>query len=81
MDQSESVQRTAVNIMGEIKELVPEPSEEKAKAAETSVIFFNYSFTYFVFRYCQNLQEIMKMCRVTVKRINFLSHAFRALNR
>ncbi|VBB32457.1 unnamed protein product [Acanthocheilonema viteae] len=36
MSQSESVQRTAVNIMSEIKELVPEPAEEKAKTAETS---------------------------------------------
>ncbi|VDK84617.1 unnamed protein product [Litomosoides sigmodontis] len=36
MGQSESVQRTAVNIMREIKELVPEPPEKKTKAAETS---------------------------------------------
>lgn len=39
MGQSESVQRTAVNIMREIKELVPEPPEKKAKAAETSAFF------------------------------------------
>uniref|UniRef100_A0A0R3RYZ5 Protein hook n=1 Tax=Elaeophora elaphi TaxID=1147741 RepID=A0A0R3RYZ5_9BILA len=36
MGQSESVQRTAVNIMREIKELVPEPSEGKTEIAKTS---------------------------------------------
>ncbi|CAG9530055.1 unnamed protein product [Cercopithifilaria johnstoni] len=36
MGQRESVQRTAMNIMREIKELVTEPSEEKVKTAETS---------------------------------------------
>uniref|UniRef100_A0A915PY36 HOOK N-terminal domain-containing protein n=1 Tax=Setaria digitata TaxID=48799 RepID=A0A915PY36_9BILA len=36
LDQNESVQRTAVNIMQEIKDLVPKPSEEEIKVAETS---------------------------------------------
>ncbi|VDK86741.1 unnamed protein product [Onchocerca ochengi] len=34
LDQDESVQRTAMNIMREIKELVPEPLEEKTESSE-----------------------------------------------
>ncbi|KAM3718682.1 Protein Hook [Dirofilaria immitis] len=36
LNQGESVQRTAMNIMSEIKELIPEPSEERTKEADTS---------------------------------------------